>query len=86
MQTETMCFPIRVAKDSTLLTNGHDLKFESQNNECLILATRFCTEREVRGLWAQKNRLTAVFDTGREGKYYHVREQVFPDDHRGSKR
>lgn len=90
LKPETMCFPICASgfAPASSAADAHPLQlhFTSQDNVQLILDSPFCTEQDIRSLWTQKERLSSVFDGGREGQYYYVRDSVFPNDHRGSRR
>ena len=98
LETKSMCFRIVVGnqppgaeyqpqlKPNSNKKGEQKILFGSQNNVQFILDSPFCNETVVRELWAQKERLSAVFDSGKESQYYEVRDWAFPNDHKGSRR
>lgn len=52
----------------------------------LALKSPFVKEGDIKDLWREKSRLDSMFDSGKERLYINMRDKVFPQDRKGSKK
>lgn len=88
IREETEKYPIRSEEKAIepYTLNHQDLKYENVKNELLMMESIFCDPQMVKDLWTQKSRLDPLFDSGKGQVYYRVRDNIFPQDRKGSTR